>query len=1126
MYIFFSNQIEELYQELKKSLFIKGTNNTFTNRLIIVPSQAIKSWLMLQMSKDEDLMVFMGIEVMHLERAIEKFILKKKFPSSLELSLKISREAKKMATQENENWPNLKKYLNICKSSKEFSLKSEKRLYSLSLKLSHLFSQYGTYCGEMISNWEKDFSKNDFQKEIWCRLFFHGNWSYPIKEFNPQFFKGENLTNLKEENLHIHLFSINFLSKEHFQFFEKLSLHIPFRAYFLSPCLAFWSDLKSGREYYALKKFLSKQGKEKEYKLDEYMRDENSLLANFGKLGREMAKLVEESHAFTSSCFIVSENLLHIPQYEEFLFEDIAYQSGTFTLLKAIQADLAFLRNPKLTKKMEFEDASIQIHAASSPMREVQILYDNLIHLAKNDSFYPHDLIVMAPDISLYEPFIRAVFGSSSSIFPYHIMDISTPLQNPLVQEFLHLLSLVFCRLNAESLIELFQGVYFHKAQGLTPSDVEKIRKWLLESNFRWGMDVHDREEDLKNNYCSFPLTEKKERGTLKNSINRLLASLILEPSSDELLNLQFEEMPLFCIQPSDALLLGKLTSLLSSLKEDLKMMSTPTEMKLEDWVSYFHCLVKAYFNVDELSEFLSDDEMTLLNPFEELRKVAHLFHEELFSFSTVKDYLEEILRKEKLEFEGNHLNAVSFCSMLPMRSLPAKVIALLGMNEGVFPRASIQDSLDLSLKNKSDYIPTKTDFDRYLFLEALLSARHYLIISYIEDKELKTPAMSLVVQELLSYIESAYINKNPAGLLKIHPFYSFHRSYFEENSGFKSYSYFNYQLGLQFYKQKKDKQHLFINCFEAKNGAVLCEEDELVIDVKELADFAKNPIKSYFNKKLGIYLKNEIKFKEDEDFVLSKIELFNIRKQLLRESVEQTVKITEKKQILPDGFFNEIAIDKIESEAFLIEKYLKSHDITTSDIFKIDFEDSIKEPFVDTFGNWKLPPLKVYFNGNWIKIVGSFPDVCQKGLLVHGSFSKENSPKIWPEFLVFTALMELYSISAKEIIFLKCGKSKSAWYESPLNYLNDYLSYYFKSLENISPLIPEWVCDFVYEENEILSRKIENSLIEEFNPLYNDYLHWLQNEASKFSCKSFGEEWKTEASKVFLELYEKWHGK
>ncbi len=183
MDIFFSNRIEKLYTQLKSSLFSKIANNPFERRLIIVPSPAIKSWLLLEMAKDSDLRVAMGVEILLLDQAIEKLILKRKLPSALELGIMIEVEIKKMIndTPENrEKWKELFDYLKFTNGDSKISRQTERRLTSLSQKLSSLFLQYGIYGGEMIKSFEKN--SEDFQMELWKTIFLKKNWPYLQKE--------------------------------------------------------------------------------------------------------------------------------------------------------------------------------------------------------------------------------------------------------------------------------------------------------------------------------------------------------------------------------------------------------------------------------------------------------------------------------------------------------------------------------------------------------------------------------------------------------------------------------------------------------------------------------------------------------------------------------------------------------------------------------------------------------------------------------------------------------------------------------------------------------------------------------------------------------------------------------
>lgn len=1139
MNIFFSNRIERLYQELKENIF-SNVNNPFERRMVIVPSPAIKSFLMLEMAKDPDLKIAIGVEILLLDEAIEKLIPKRKLPGLLELSLTIEVEIQKMIHKDFSKWPKLMNYLKISEVTESLDRRSNKRLIALAEKLASLFLQYGTFGGQMFTDLKLDKStieSDDFQIQLWKTLFKKKNMPYLLNEFK------ENSLNHSLKNsslLHIHLFSLSFLSKAHFDFFSKISTDLPCFYYFLSPCQAFWSDIRSTKEQSRLKSHLQKKGisNTQELELDEYLRDQNPLLANFGKIGREMAKLIEESEALTESNYVVTAGIEDYAQFEDFLFEDFEREEGQLTLLKAIQADLTFLRNPSLSTKIELPktDRSIQIHVASSKAREVQILYDNLLQIiSENENDDPiklNQIIVMAPDIMDYEPYIHSIFGSNTSVLKYHLMDLEMPSKNPLVREFLNLIHLAKEKFCANSLLSLFNGAYFQKCQQLSVDDVAKIHDWLIAADLRWGHGIEDRNEWLKMNGCNQEMVENVEGGTLNHCIERFIASLAVVKNEDDLLNADLERLPLESITPSDAPILGKFIHLTSSLKNDLQILVDGTKMSLANWASYLDCLLKSYFGIDETDMRLSDDELLLLNQFDEFRKYSTNFKSDLFTFETIHSKLEAAFERERVDFQEAELNSVRFCSMLPMRAIPASIVVLMGMNEDEFPRTDSKNSLDLCQNSTDcDYRPSKTDYDRYLFLESLLSARKYFILSYIgyslSDASLKTS--SLLITELVSAIDDGYLieDKNFSEVaIKKHPFNAYDKSYFEEGSDFVSYSAFNYNLATKFYNLEKTNKHQFIPHFKLEIP-INFDLPELVIDLKDLLSFARNPLKTYFNKSLGIYLNKDAEFKSDEDFTLSALDLAIIKKSSLKIKLEDVYNLATKKGIMPGGVFKEVAKEKISSGITTLKENLNELQILPQELFKVEFLTSIDEPFKKPNGNWQLPALKLnYQNKIQIQIVGSFQDVCHQGLIVHAKSDKVDVIKIWPQFLVFAALCNQYSFATNNLIFAKCGTLKTYAFDEPQNLLINYLSYYFKGLKNPSPLIPEWVFDFVYQKSDSLQNKMDTSLSNDFSPIYNDYLHWMRNQGKILPCLSFNEEWKTNAEELYLELYEKWYGK
>ena len=78
----------------------------------------------------------------------------------------------------------------------------------------------------------------------------------------------------------------------------------------------------------------------------------------------------------------------------------------------------------------------------------------------------------------------------------------------------------------------------------------------------------------------------------------------------------------------------------------------------------------------------------------------------------------------------------VTFCAMLPMRSIPFKVICIIGLNENTFPRQKSSLEFDLMAKHPVKGDRNNRDSDRYLFLETLISAKERLILSYVGQSE------------------------------------------------------------------------------------------------------------------------------------------------------------------------------------------------------------------------------------------------------------------------------------------------------------------------------------------------------------------------------------------------------
>lgn len=410
--IYFSNRLDVLYEMLKRELFFLSTP-PMMRRLIVVYGPAMKTWLMLKMAQDPELDVAAGFEVIYLSQAFEHLLKLSScasgghLPSHLELSLAIEKECmdalqnfRNLERGEQSDWQPLIEYLKLGTESLEpkllLSRKAEKRLISLSEQLARLFQDYGRFALKMAASWELPDCPG-WQPRLWRRLFKEGmKWTYPAREL---------LKNGSPRDFTLHFFSISFITGSEFEYLARLSLNIPVRYYLLSPCAVFWSDIRSDRESAYLQHYWQKKLKTNSPQiqtLEEQLLDRNPLLANFGRMGREMACQIEESQADVKAAYMLPECVKELDgdlfQQDDLILEE---SSAPLSLLHAVQADLLMMRNPEGAPLVPVDDAqSIQLHIAPSRRREVEILYHNLLKLIQEDSgLTPGNIIVMAPKL-------------------------------------------------------------------------------------------------------------------------------------------------------------------------------------------------------------------------------------------------------------------------------------------------------------------------------------------------------------------------------------------------------------------------------------------------------------------------------------------------------------------------------------------------------------------------------------------------------------------------------------------------------------------------------------------------------------------------------------------------------
>jgi exodeoxyribonuclease V gamma subunit len=229
----------------------------------------------------------------------------------------------------------------------------------------------------------------------------------------------------------------------------------------------------------------------------------------------------------------------------------------------------------------------------------------------------------------------------------------------------------------------------------------------------------------------------------------------------------------------------------------------------------------------------------------------------------------------------------LTFCAMLPMRSIPFKVICLLGMSDEAYPRRTKPLGFDLIAREPKSGDRSRRKDDRYLFLEALLSARQRLYISYVgqsvQDNSVRPP--SVLVSELLDYVEQGFDAPGKKILDQVisrHPLQAFSPEYFRKKKLF-SYSEENFEAARRAADAPVELGP-FISAALPEPG-----KEEKKVELGQLCGFFANPARFVINQRLGIYLGEEAGvLDEREPFQLSGLEKYQLEQDLLRRGLEK----------------------------------------------------------------------------------------------------------------------------------------------------------------------------------------------------------------------------------------------
>ena len=452
------------------------------------------------------------------------------------------------------------------------------------------------------------------------------------------------------------------------------------------------------------------------------------------------------------------------------VLDDQYLQPEPSSVLSALQARLfaadEHRPNPAPT------DASLRVHVCHGPLRELEVLRDQLLELMTRakDPIAPEEVAVLVPELRTYAPLVDAVFGGDPDqpgFIPFHVADRSAAADLELAKALDRLLSLVGQRTTSSRVFSLLEMAPIRRRFEIAEADLPRLKRWTEEARIRWGMDADEHRSEGR---------PEPDRHSFDLGLKRLMLGYAMpagEPSWFE------GVLPCPAVEGKDAELLGRYAHFCRTLFLWLRRLTEARPMR--SWLGRLDAVLAALFDVDSSRS----GELSVLR--EALSRLAEAAHEAGFEGPVHAEPLRRLLTNalgENRPERGFLAGGVTFCAVLPMRSMPFRVIALVGMNDAAFPRPEQAPGFDpLRAGQAARRVGDRDqrDDDRYVFLETLCAARDRLIVTYSgrSPRDNSERPASVCVNDLLDALEQDLDLRRHEVMVE-HHLQGHHPSYFD----------------------------------------------------------------------------------------------------------------------------------------------------------------------------------------------------------------------------------------------------------------------------------------------------------------------------------------------------------
>ena len=612
------------------------------------------------------------------------------------------------------------------------------RRFSAVRHLAELFDRYALHRPEMVRAWARGEdgsvpADGVWQAELWRRLRARIGVPDPAERVEGACARLREEPGIVDLPARLSLFGLTRLPAGHLNVLRALAVGRGVHVFMLHPSPALWERVGQ-RDISVIRRREDPTA----------ALPANRLLASWGQDSREMQLVLGASD------FIDHHH-------------DVEHETGS--LLAHLQADVRADRWPAgaplpneddARPTLDASDRSVQVHACHGRARQVEVLRDAILHLLDEDpAVEPRDVIVMCPDIETFAPLIQATFGAGevfeddelealpAEVRPpdlrVRLADRALRQTNPVLGVIGRLLDLVDERLTASQVLDFADQEPVRRRFGLDDDDLARIEDWVAASGIRWGLDAAHR--------APFKL-DALAAGTWRAGVDRLLVGVTMTEEEQRLFH---DVLPLDDVDSGAIDVAGRFAELVDRLQTTVDALNSPKT--IDAWAAAIAGASDALTATSERDAWQRAELDRILGDVADeaagTGSTTNLMPAEIRAL--LSDRLKG--RPTRANFRTGHL---TICTLMPMRSVPHRVVCLLGTDDGVFPRKSPRDGDDLMLADPHVGDRDARTEDRQLLLDALLAATDQLIVTYTGNDErtnlVRPPAVP--IGELLDVID------------------------------------------------------------------------------------------------------------------------------------------------------------------------------------------------------------------------------------------------------------------------------------------------------------------------------------------------------------------------------------